>query len=146
MNDLPDPVMVSAHFSRREFHCRCGGVRKGCEGVRVLPELVAGLEKLRALAYPNGLILASSYRCPGHNLAVGGASYSQHQYGAAADVPLAALLDDVIALRCFAGIGWQKVGRLGRRRKMVRHVDVRSVSGRNPTGGSNARPTLWQYP
>jgi hypothetical protein len=139
-------VSVSDHFTLSEFACNCRRTRPGCRGAICLPELADGLEALRDLAYPTGLLIMSGYRCPGHNVAVGGSRSSQHLHGAAADIPLAAELDDVIALRFFSGLGWQYVGRLGRRRKLVRHVDVRHASAHNPTGGSLRRPTLWQYP
>jgi hypothetical protein len=139
-------VQLSEHFDSAEFACRCGGRFKDCKGELAVPALVDGLEALRAIAYPRGLVLASAYRCPGRNAVVGGATHSQHQYGAAADVALAAELGETINLGVFSGIGWQHVGRLGSRRKLVRHVDVRHASGRNLTGGTVAKPTLWQYP
>ncbi len=132
---------LSEHFSLAEFACRHCGVAKAH------PELVAGLERLRAVGYAaSGLPIMSGYRCPLHNAAVGGASLSQHRNGAAADVPLAVELDDVRALVAFSGIGWQWVGRFGKRRRLVRHVDVRhAVPEHNVTGGTLRRPTIWSY-
>jgi hypothetical protein len=132
---------LSAHFAEAELACRCGGRLPGCRGVLVVPELVAGLEALRALAYPRGLRIESGYRCPERNTLVGGKPASQHLWGAAADVEPRAELADVTALRVFSGIGWQRVG--GRR--LVRHVDVRHASGHDTTGGTVARPTTWEY-
>lgn len=130
---------LSEHFSRAELACRhCRTLPARAPG---LPVLVDGLEALRALAYPAGLVLASGYRCPDRNAAVGGATSSQHLHAAAADVPLVAELAKVVALRRFSGIGWQMVGG----RKLVRHVDVRHASGHNTTGGTVRRPTTWEY-
>lgn len=126
---------LSAHFMLSEFACPHCGVAKA------LPELVAGLEKLRALAYPGGLIVRSGYRCPEHNRAVGGAADSQHLYGSACDVDLVANTRDVAALGAFSGIGWQVSGG----RHLVRHVDVRHASGHNTTGGTTANPSTWEY-
>lgn len=127
---------LSTHFTLKEFRCPC------CGTVKTPPqELIYGLEKLRALAYPSGLIIRSGYRCSSHNPAVGGAKGSQHLYGAAADVDLRATLEDVKALRVFSGIGWQRVSG----RDLIRHVDVRHVSGHNATGGTPAHPTTWRY-
>jgi len=126
---------LSTHFTLKEFRCPCCGVEKA------LPALVTGLERLRALAYPSGLVIASGYRCSSHNPAVGGAKGSQHLYGAAADVDLRATLEDVKALTSFSGIGYQHING----KNLVRHVDVRHVSGHNATGGTPSHPTTWRY-
>ena len=131
---------LSAHFSRAELACKhCRSLPAGAQG---LPVLVDGLEELRKLAYPGGLVPASGYRCPAYNAQIPGAAKdSQHQYASAADVPLVAELDAVKGLRVFSGLGWQLV----RGRKLVRHVDVRHASGHNTTGGTVRNPTMWEY-
>jgi hypothetical protein len=134
-------TQLSPHFVLSEFACRCGGKLPGCRVAVALPALVTGLEALRTLAYPHGLAIESGYRCPERNRQVGGAKDSQHQYGSAADVALVAQLGDVARLGVFSGIGWQQVGG----RQLVRHVDVRAVSGHNFTRGTAAHPTLWEY-
>lgn len=128
---------ASEHFSFREFACKCGGRSKGCAIQRVHRELLEGLEDLRDVAGPQEVI--SGYRCPVHNAKVGGASSSQHVYGAAADVRPRVKTPAVARMRRFAGIGYQ--GSTG----LVRHVDRRDVSGNNTTGGTVARPTTWRY-
>lgn len=72
-------VRVSAHFTLREFECRC------CGCVKLDARLLAMLEELRA-AWGRPLLLTSGYRCPRHNAAVGGAPRSLHMAGRAADV------------------------------------------------------------
>lgn len=126
---------ISAHFVLSEFAC------PHCHNAKALGVLVEGLEHLRALAYPHGLIVRSGYRCPVHNKDVGGAPDSQHLYGSACDVDLVAPVADVLALRVFSGIGWQAVGG----RHLVRHVDVRHASGHNTTGGTPTNPSTWEY-
>lgn len=128
---------LSAHFSRSEMwchHCR------RLDG-EVVPELLAGLEALRDMAFPRGLQIVSGYRCRRHNRAVGGATDSQHLWRAAADIPLVATLADVRALGVFSGIGWQMFAG----RQLVRHVDVRHASGHNRTRSTPQHPAIWRY-
>ena len=67
-------------FQPREFACRCG-----CGRADMALELVSWLEILRrAINAP--LIVTSGFRCPAHNSNVGGAPYSRHMIGCAADV------------------------------------------------------------
>ena len=74
---------LSRNFSRSEFACKgehcCG------HSAPVMPELVAGLQALRArVGLP--LSISSGFRCHTHNATIGGASDSQHTLGTAADV------------------------------------------------------------
>jgi uncharacterized protein YcbK (DUF882 family) len=101
--------------------------------------LLESLEVLRSRAYPAGLSVRSGCRCPEHNAAVGGARFSQHLYGAAADIPYAVPAARVASMRLFAGIG------RSRSTGLVRHVDRRDISGDNRTGGTLERPTGWVY-
>lgn len=129
---------ASAHFSFTDFRCGCGGRYSTCRRIRVHRALLRGLEVYRAkLGHP--VAIASGYRCQSHNAKVGGASSSQHLYGAAADLDYAMKDQAVANLRCFSGIG------RSRRTGLVRHVDVRHVSGNNTTGGTPDRPTRWVY-
>lgn len=74
------PEKLSAHFSRKEFECRCG-----CGFCDVDARLLAGMELLRsAIAKP--IIVLSGCRCGKHNAAEGGASKSLHVSGRAADI------------------------------------------------------------
>jgi zinc D-Ala-D-Ala carboxypeptidase len=72
---------LSAHFTAAEFACAHCGVAV------VRPRLVEVLERLREIVGGKPLAIRSGYRCPVHNHDVGGASNSQHMYGAAADLP-----------------------------------------------------------
>lgn len=131
---------LSAHFSYREFACHCGGTyaADGCDGILAHPVLVRGLEDLRVGVIRGPLVLASGYRCRRHNADVGGAVQSQHLYGAAADITPTQRLSVVRERKTFSGIGVTAGG-------MVRHVDVRHVSGHNPTGSTTAAPAVWTY-
>lgn len=75
MGDLSD------HFSAHEFAC------KDCGLVKVVPELLAGLEILRQLA-GLAVVIHDGYRCPEHNRDVGGVGRSEHLLGAAADLDI----------------------------------------------------------
>lgn len=133
---------ASDHFSFDEWTCKCGlGGRPytSCARVRVHRALLRGLEDLRDSHYKGGLTPISGYRCPAYNQSIGGASSSQHMYGAACDLETVVPYRSMAALRRFAGIGY--VGSNG----LVAHVDVRNVSGNNPTGGTPDRPTYWVY-
>lgn len=129
---------ASEHFSYTEFACGCGGQLPSCQVIRVHRELLAGLEVYRQQLGAS-VHIASGYRCPSHNKAVGGATSSQHLYGAAADLDYHLTDKAVALLKRFSGIGRKATTHL------VRHVDVRHVSGNNTTGASPARPTVWDY-
>lgn len=128
---------ASEHFSFKEFICKCGGKYTTCRRIRVHRGLLRALEAYRTVAGPFAPI--SGYRCPGHNSAVGGASSSQHLYGAAVDVPPEVKTSRVTRLRRFSGLGFKQSNGL------VAHVDVRHLSGNNTTGGTPDRPTIWKY-
>jgi uncharacterized protein YcbK (DUF882 family) len=73
-------MIETAHFKKAEFVCPCG-----CDRAEMLPELLYALEELRAkLGKP--ITVTSGFRCPFHNVEVGGARNSQHILGRAADI------------------------------------------------------------
>ncbi|MCW5982457.1 MAG: DUF882 domain-containing protein [Bryobacteraceae bacterium] len=96
-------MKLSAHFDSHEFACPC------CRRDAVDPRLVAALEDLRAIVM-RPIIVASGFRCPGHNRAVGGARNSYHLRGQAADIRVpeltpAAVATAVRAVAALRGIG-----------------------------------------
>ena len=136
---------LSPHFASREFACKhCGKLPR-----RIVPELPAALEVLRGKGYAarGGLYIRSGYRCAARQAELHradpkrAAKRSQHTQAAAADVDPLLLLDEVLDLDVFSGVGWQYVE--GRPR--VVHVDVRHASGYNPTRSTVTHPAVWQY-
>jgi zinc D-Ala-D-Ala carboxypeptidase len=130
---------ASQHFSFHEFACKCGGRYAACQRVWVIHELLDTLEKVRVEFYPEGLTVVSGCRCQGHNDAVGGATSSQHKYGAAADLQPKIKRARMRAAGVAAGIGFDQSD------DCVSHIDRRDKSGHNTTGASLSRPTVWLY-
>lgn len=75
--------LLSPHFRVREFACH-----DGADTVKVDTALVALLEEIRAAA-GGAVTITSGYRTPAYNAKVGGARYSQHLQGTAADITVA---------------------------------------------------------
>ena len=69
-----------AHFTPKEFKCKCG-----CGAGGIAEDLVLWLEALRR-AWDGAVIVNSAMRCVEHNKAVGGAARSRHLIGCAADI------------------------------------------------------------
>jgi zinc D-Ala-D-Ala carboxypeptidase len=72
---------LSQHFEEREFLCKHCGAGAG----QISQRLIAMLEKIRQV-YDRPMRVASGFRCPEHNAAVGGAPSSAHLTGEAADI------------------------------------------------------------
>ena len=82
---------LTPNFRVREFRCR-----DGSDPIFVDDALVSILQKIRE-HFGKALIITSGYRTPGHNKACGGAAYSQHLYGRAADFKIAGVGPDTVA-------------------------------------------------
>lgn len=119
---------LSANFTVREFACR-----DGSDPVFVDSELVRVLQSIRDY-FGKPVVITSAYRTAAHNKAVGGAKYSQHCYGRAADIRVAGVTVEQLAayaeklLPDTGGIGRYPV-RSGRPTGWV-HVDVRPNKSR----------------
>lgn len=112
---------LSPHFKVREFACS-----DGTDTVFVSPALVSVLEKIR-VHFGKPVTINSGYRTEAKNKAVGGAAYSQHKYGLAADIHIDGVTPKQIAsyvetlLPNTGGIGIYKT---------FTHIDVRKVRSR----------------
>lgn len=82
---------LSPNFRVREFACK-----DGSDPIFVDEELVSILQKIRE-HFGKALIITSGYRTPAHNKTCGGAAYSQHLYGRAADFKIAGVGPDTVA-------------------------------------------------
>lgn len=72
--------MISQHFSREEFSCRCG-----CGFNTVDCELLVILEEVRN-HFNKPITINSGCRCESHNKSIGGSDKSQHKLGRASDI------------------------------------------------------------
>jgi uncharacterized protein YcbK (DUF882 family) len=116
---------ITQHFSLSEFRCKCG-----CGGVNeaAATALALALENTRLHYGP--ILIASGFRCPAYNAAVGGKPGSMHLLGLAADIPVYSdsdrfrLLDALLYSFDRIGIG-----------KSIVHADIGAPHG-----------VAWTYP
>ena len=105
---------TTPHFKPSEFTCPC------CHELRLDPQLLVMLEKLRAELGDEPITITSGYRCPKHNQMIGGAKRSQHMLGRAADIKAKHYTPaEVGHFARMLGFGYVKVY------KTWTHVDVR---------------------
>ena len=71
---------IAQNFKVREFACN-----DGSDVIFIASELVEILQKIRN-HFGRAVNINSAYRTPAYNRKVGGAIYSQHLYGTAADI------------------------------------------------------------
>jgi uncharacterized protein YcbK (DUF882 family) len=84
-------ILVSKHFHRSEFACKCG-----CGFAAADIELVGVLEDVRE-RFKLPVAITSGCRCQERNAKVGGAKDSQHTKGLAADIEVAHVEPKVVA-------------------------------------------------
>lgn len=112
---------VSTNFRVREFACK-----DGSDPIFISTELVNVLQKIRT-HFGCAVTITSAYRTPPHNSREGGASYSQHLYGKAADIKVSGVSPKKVAqyaekiLLNKGGIGIYPT---------FTHVDVRETKSR----------------
>jgi len=124
---------LSTNFSRHEFACKCGcGFGLGDGDVSSV--LVVLLEKIRE-DVGGPVRLNSGCRCETHNKNEGGAEFSTHPLGQAADIQVEGGRHRFIVQRSAHKHGAEGVGTA---RTFV-HVDVHGGSVKRP------RPSAWIY-
>lgn len=112
---------LTPHFKVWEFACH-----DGSDTVFVSPALAEVLEKIRE-HFGKPVVVSSGYRTESHNAKNGGAAYSQHKYGMAADIAISGVKPEAVAayaeklLPTSGGIGVYK---------SFCHVDVRETKSR----------------
>ena len=114
-------VKLSANFMVSEFACK-----DGSDTVFISSGLVTVLQKIRD-HFAKPVIITSAYRNDTYNKKVGGADYSQHKYGTAADIYISGVSPETIA--DFVETIMPNTGGIGIYSSFV-HVDVRTARAR----------------
>lgn len=112
---------LSTNFKVREFACS-----DGSDPIFIAPKLVEVLQKIRT-HFGKPVTINSAYRTVGKNKAVGGATYSQHLYGTAADITVSGVTPKQVA--AYAEKLLPKTGGIGIYSAFT-HIDVREVRSR----------------
>ena len=112
---------LSTNFKVNEFACS-----DGSDVVFISPDLVKILQQIRD-HFKAPVTINSGYRTVTKNKAVGGAAYSQHLYGLAADITVKGFSPTVVA--AYAESLLPGKGGIGIYNTFV-HVDVRSTKSR----------------
>lgn len=129
------------YFTQKEFWCKCAQCQKGDAELGIPPGGMMGgvAENVKALVenvldparewFGGPIRVNSGYRCPKHNLAVGGVRGSQHLRGEAADVMCADVrllkqiivengrYDQLIDYGTFVHVSWKRNG--GNRKQIL---------------------------
>lgn len=114
-------VKLSANFKVSEFACK-----DGSDTVFISPRLVWLLQKIRD-HFAKPVVIISAYRNDAYNKKVGGADYSQHKYGTAADIYISGISPATIA--AYVETIMPNTGGIGIYSSFV-HVDVRTARAR----------------
>lgn len=114
-------VKLSKNFTVKEFACS-----DGTDTVFISLALVNLLQKIRD-HFGKAVIINSAYRTEAHNKSIGGATYSQHKYGLAADIHINGVTPKEIAAHVETLL--PSSGGIGIYKSFV-HIDVRRVKSR----------------
>lgn len=114
-------VKLSANFKVSEFACK-----DGSDTVFISSVLVMVLQEIRN-HFEKPVIINSAYRNDAYNKKVGGADYSQHKYGTAADIHISGVSPAEIA--AYVETIMPNTGGIGIYSSFV-HVDVRADRAR----------------
>ena len=112
---------LSSNFRVREFRCK-----DDTDPIFIDSDLVDVLQKVRD-HFGKAVTITSAFRTASHNKKVGGATYSQHLYGKAADIKVSGVAASVVA--DFVETLMPSTGGIGRYSTFT-HVDVRKVKSR----------------
>lgn len=111
---------LSKNFKVREFKCK-----DGSDVIFVADELVEVLQKIRD-HFGKSITINSAYRTPAYNKKVGGATYSQHLYGTAADIVVSGVAPATVYAYADSILPKGGVGKYN----TFTHVDVRGTKSR----------------
>ena len=114
-------VKLSPNFKVSEFRCK-----DNSDVIFIAPALVDILQAIRN-HYGKAVNINSAYRTPTYNKKVGGATYSQHLYGTAADIRINGVKPKDLA--AYIETLMPNYGGIGIYPTFV-HVDIRKVKSR----------------
>lgn len=112
---------LSQNFKVKEFACK-----DGSDPIFIAPELVKILQSIRT-HFGKTVTINSAYRTANYNKKVGGATYSQHCYGTAADIKVSGVSPKKVAE--YAETLLSNKGGIGIYSSFT-HIDVREVKSR----------------
>ena len=112
---------LSKNFRVREFRCK-----DDTDPIFIDSDLVDVLQQIRD-HFGKAVTITSAFRTASHNKKVGGATYSQHCYGKAADIKVSGVAASVVA--DYVETLMPSTGGVGRYSTFT-HVDVRKVKSR----------------
>ena len=112
---------LSTNFRVKEFACT-----DGSDPIFIDSDLVNVLQKIRT-HFGKSVTITSAYRTPTKNKACGGATYSQHLYGKAADVKISGVSPKKVA--AYAETILKNTGGIGIYSTFT-HIDVRNTKSR----------------
>lgn len=112
---------LAENFKVKEFACK-----DGSDPIFISPDLVDVLQKIRT-HFGKAVTITSAYRTTKHNKSVGGAAYSRHLYGMAADIKVKGIKPKDVA--AYAEKLLPNTGGIGIYSTFV-HVDVREKKSR----------------
>ena len=122
-----NPVHPGGHFNWGEFTKNLSRVPQNEIVINQIARLAYYLEDIRSLFGNPTIIINSGYRPPAINSAVGGASNSQHLYGAAADIVVSGIKPSEVYIRLNSWHGSK--GGLASSSSFT-HVDLRGYRAR----------------
>lgn len=114
-------VKLAPNFKVKEFACK-----DGSDPIFIAPSLVELLQNIRN-HFGKAVNINSAYRTPTYNKKVGGAEYSQHLYGTAADIRVSGISPAEVATYVETLI--PNAGGIGIYKNFT-HVDVRAKKSR----------------
>ena len=112
---------ISKNFRVRAFRCQ-----DGSDVVFIESDLVDILQRIRD-HFGKAVTITSAFRTASHNKKVGGATYSQHCYGKAADIKVSGVAPSKVAE--YVETLMPNTGGIGRYSTFT-HVDVRATKSR----------------
>ena len=124
----------SEFFTRDELKCKCG-----CDRAEMDEDFMQIMDIIR-FRVGRPIYLNSAYRCPDHNLAVGGVEDSPHVTGEGADVQCSGNhAHEILCEAALLGVPGIGVKQKGVHADRFLHLDTQIVNSKG------TRPWVWSY-